>query len=80
MECNYKEGKCLSARIYYLDGSIYDGPMRDAECNGDGKLFYPDGSCYQGPFVNGKRHGIGKIISQDGSIREVRFEEDEEQT
>ncbi len=54
-------------RIYYEDGSAYDGETFQFMRNGKGKQTYRDGSVYTGSFKNDEFDGQGVLVCPDGS-------------
>ncbi len=54
-------------RIYYSDGSVYDGETLHFMKQGNGTLTYKDGSVYRGGFKNDLFDGVGELICADGS-------------
>jgi hypothetical protein len=51
------------ARIIYVDGSVYEGPVSNGVYEGKGIMTNPDGSKYAGPFVNGLMNGSGFFLA-----------------
>ncbi len=54
-------------RIYYSDGSVYDGETLHFMKQGNGTLTYKDGSVYRGSFKNDLFDGSGELLGADGS-------------
>ncbi len=54
-------------KIYYSDGSVYDGETLQFMKHGNGTLTYNDGSVYRGGFKNDLFDGAGELICVDGS-------------
>lgn len=54
-------------RIYYSDGSVYEGDTQDFMRHGNGRLTYADGSVYRGGFKNDRFDGQGELRRADGS-------------
>ncbi len=54
-------------KLYYSDGSVYDGETSQFMKHGSGSLTYKDGSVYRGGFKNDLFDGTGELIGADGS-------------
>ena len=50
-----------NAEVRFIDGSIYNGPIKKNKINGKGKLTTPDGTVYEGKF---KRNKFANKISR----------------
>jgi hypothetical protein len=67
----------VSGSINYVDGSSYEGQVRDHRPEGRGK-FVRDGHLqYEGQWRNGKRHGTGTLTLKSGDIFSGPFQNDE---
>jgi hypothetical protein len=50
----------------YVDGSIYEGWMKNGLRHGQGRLMRSDGSYFAGNWENNQRHGYGYIKNVNG--------------
>ncbi|QED22876.1 MORN repeat-containing protein [Candidatus Deianiraea vastatrix] len=65
-------------KLYFPNGSYYDGHWVNGKQEGKGTLLYADDySFYQGDFANGKRHGKGYYCYPNGGRYEGNFENGE---
>jgi len=64
------EGKLIFGRIFFPNGNIYEGDIKDSSFDGKGKLIYNNGDIYIGDFLDGERMGKGKYIFNDGTTYE----------
>ena len=51
----WKNGYFNKGRIYFKDGRIYEGEVKNNTFNGNGKMKYKNGDIYEGNFENGKK-------------------------
>mmetsp|Transcript_32842 Transcript_32842/g.49538 ORF Transcript_32842/g.49538 Transcript_32842/m.49538 type:complete len:613 (+) Transcript_32842:162-2000(+) len=69
-----KKGDNDKANITLIDGSIYDGPIKNGLMNGDATFFDSfNDSRYVGTFLEGVKHGEGKEYYRDGSVYSGKF-------
>eukprot|EP00904_Undaria_pinnatifida_P000755 jgi/Undpi1/10680/HiC_scaffold_29.g13128.m1 len=54
--------------VWIVDGTIYEGDLRNNEISGKGRYTWSDGSCYEGDVVRGLRNGQGTFTSADGTL------------
>ena len=62
-DCNNGKGK-----IFYLDGSWYEGTFANGNANGYGAWCFPNGDKYVGYFKNNSQHGSGIVYHTDGEV------------
>ena len=56
--------------MYYNDGSIYKGELKERYKHGKGIYIYNDSWIYMGEFLNDKKHGEGKEEKLKGDYYE----------
>ena len=66
----------IYANIYFPQGDIYEGEIKEQNFNGKGKLTSSE-EIYEGDFVDGQKEGKGKLIFNDNVIYEGNFNKDE---
>ena len=64
VEGEWKNGKLLKAKIYYISGDTYDGTLKNGKYNGYGVFVRKqrtvgDDDVFEGIWKNGKMHGSG---------------------
>ena len=74
IEGDWEKGNFSYGRIFYPNGDIYEGQIKDSKPNGKGELKTLNNERYEGDFVNGEKTGKGKIIFEDGTIYEGNIE------
>lgn len=74
IEGDWENGNFCYGRIFYPNGDIYEGQIKDSKPNGKGKLKLINNEIYEGDFENGEKTGKGKIIFEDGTIYEGNIE------
>jgi len=50
-----------TGKMYYVDGTLYEGQFKNNKRHGQGNMIYNDKSVYEGFWENDERHGSGKI-------------------
>ena len=74
---HWKDSKANgNCQIFYPDGGVYNGEMKDNEIYGIGKLITKDNVVYEGTFINGFLNGKGKTIYPDGHELEGIYKND----
>jgi hypothetical protein len=78
LEGIWQEDNFIKGRIYFADGTYYEGLVSPSFCspNGEG-IFYGLDYTYTGDFHMGKKQGQGKIIFSDATKFSGRFEDDQ---
>lgn len=76
LEGCWKEGNFVFGRIYFKDGSYYEGEISGKLLNGQGKFVNKNKEQYEGSFVNGFREGQGCYHYEDGCIYIGEFKQD----
>jgi len=71
----WEYGKITSGKIYYIDGSIYEGDIVNYIPSGKGKLI-SDTEKYEGDWKNNKKDGKGKLTNSSGIMYEGEFKND----
>ena len=66
----WNKGILKYGRIYYPNGDIYEGEIRNNLFNGKGKFIYKDNTIFEGDFIHGEKGNYGKIIYNDKSYYE----------
>ena len=61
-------GNIIFGRIFFPNGNIYEGEMKDAIPHGKGKIIFSNGDSYKGDFQVGDMTGVGKFIFADKTI------------
>ena len=69
----WKEGKLIFGRMFFPDGKIYEGEIKNSSFTGKGKLIFHNGDIYIGDFIDGIRTGYGKFTYVAGTIYEGEF-------
>ncbi len=78
VEGNWEDGELKNGKIFYPNGDIYEGEMKDSLYHGKGKFkSFNDNNIYEGDFVNGEKTGSGKIIFNDETVFEGNFNKGE---
>jgi uncharacterized caspase-like protein len=62
-----------NGQIKFLDGSVYNGDLRNGQPNGSGEYVGIKGYRYRGNFVNGRQDGKGKAHWPDGWTYDGEF-------
>ena len=57
-----------------FNGGYYEGPLKDGQYHGFGRMVWDSGDVYEGVFENGSRTGQGKYTWPSGSWYEGGFE------
>jgi hypothetical protein len=70
-------GDLIYSRVFFPNGDIYEGEMKDSTYHGKGKLTSANGDIYEGDFINGEKSGNGKLIFADKTVYEGAFEKGE---
>lgn len=69
-----KKGDDDEVNITLIDGSKYDGPIKNGVMNGDATFYDSfNDSRYVGTFLEGVKHGVGKEYYRDGSVYSGKF-------
>ena len=55
-------------KIYYDDGGVYVGDIKNNKKNGEGKQMDWNGNIYVGKWKNDLEHGEGYTETKDGEI------------
>ena len=63
----------IHGRIFYQNGDIYEGYIRNFNSHGKGIITLKSGDKYKGDFNEGKREGNGKYIYPDKTTYEGQF-------
>ena len=58
----WKNGELKNGRIFYPNGEIYEGEIKESLYNGKGRIIYKDKSIFEGNFIKGEKDREGKII------------------
>ena len=67
LQGEWEEDVMLSGRVYYTDGSRYEGALlNDSIPDGAGDKYFTDGSVYWGTWEKGVREGFGMYVGPDG--------------
>ena len=67
---------CMTrGRFTSVDGSVYEGEVKNGKAHGSGILSKPDGQVYEGEFKNNLWDGRGEWKQADGTIRYGEFKE-----
>lgn len=61
---------------YDKSGCVYEGPRKNGQYHGFGRLTYSDGRVYEGMFSNGLRHGQGTLTMPSGEYFVGAFDND----
>ena len=72
----WENGQLKFGRLFFPNGDIYKGEIKDSKYHGKGKLISMD-EVYEGDFVNGEKNGKGKLVFNDKTIYEGNFENGE---
>ena len=46
-----------------INGTIYEGQLRNYKMHGYGRFIYTNGDYYEGEFQGNKKHGKGRYIT-----------------
>ena len=69
----WEDGRSTYGRIYYPNNNIYEGYIKNSNCEGKGKLIYESGDVYEGDFKEGDIEGYGKFTFSDKTTYEGQF-------
>ena len=62
-------------KLYYYDGSQYEGEWLDDQMNGYGKLYYHSGKiAYEGNWQKDEFHGSGKVFNDNPTMLDDSFD------
>ena len=61
----WTKGNIIFGRIFFTNGDIYEGEMKNSVPNGKGKFLFANGEEYKGDFEQGEMTGIGVFIFSD---------------
>ena len=64
----WNKGNIIFGRIFFPNGDIYEGEMKNSVPDGFGKISFSNGECYEGNFVLGEMSGEGTFIFADKTI------------
>ena len=56
----------IDTKIFYANGTIYEGRLKNGFPDGKGKMKYNNGDIYEGEFKEGVREGFGKYYYNNG--------------
>lgn len=73
--CEGNKGNCMG-RIQWIDGSSYEGAIKNSQMHGVGKITYANKFQYDGEWKFGKKEGFGLLTFPCGSEYLGRFEND----
>ena len=59
------KGNIVFGRIFFINGDIYEGEMKNSVPNGKGKILFANGELYKGDFKQGEMTGNGMFIFSD---------------
>ncbi len=59
------KGNIVFGRIFFINGDIYEGEMRNSVPDGKGKIIFANGELYKGDFKQGEMTGKGMFIFSD---------------
>jgi hypothetical protein len=62
LEGLFKENQLVEGKMFFEDGSYYEGEFKKDMMHGKGSIFYPNGNVYVGTFLNDKHHGTGTLF------------------
>ena len=62
------QGNIIYGRIFFPNGDIYEGKMKNSLPDGEGKLNFANGESYEGDFKQGEMTGQGIFIFSDKTI------------
>ena len=77
VEGNWEDGELKYGRVFYPNGDIYEGEIKDSKYNGKGIFTSFNDNIYDGYFVDGEKTGLGKMTFDDGTIYEGNFNKGE---
>ena len=61
----WNNGNIVFGRIFFPNGDIYEGEMKNSLPHGRGKLMYKNGESYKGDFKKGEISGRGTFLFED---------------
>ena len=64
----WDKGNIIFGRIFFPNGDIYEGEMKNSVPDGVGKISFSNGESYQGDFILGEMSGNGTFIFADKTI------------
>jgi hypothetical protein len=59
------KGNIVFGRIFFINGDIYEGEMKNSVPDGKGKILFANGELYKGDFKQGEMTGNGMFIFSD---------------
>jgi hypothetical protein len=69
----FENGHKKKGKFTWIDGSFYDGEIKNNYFEGYGKFKWKEGRIYEGFWKNGKMNGKGSMIYIDGAKYEGEF-------
>lgn len=63
--------------IFYANGNVYRGTVKNNLAHGKGTLYYSNGNTYYGDFKNGNADGEGILIIKSGSAYKGEFKDNQ---
>lgn len=63
-----KNSEKISRHIFFANGDLYTGPLKDGEKHGNGIYIFANGLKYTGQWKNDKMNGFGSLSFPDGGI------------
>jgi hypothetical protein len=64
----WNRGNIIFGRIFFPNGDIYEGEMKNSVPDGVGKISFSNGESYEGNFILGEMSGEGTFIFADKTI------------
>ena len=61
------KGNIIFGRIFFSNGDIYEGGIKNSFPHGQGKMIFSNNEIYEGEFKNGEMSGNGKYIFSDNT-------------
>lgn len=72
----YEKNKLIDGTIFFINGDIYQGQIKNCKMEGKGKLIYHNSDQYIGSFIKNKKEGKGIYIFSSGPYFEGEFKHD----
>ena len=69
LEGKFKNNHMKSGKIWFQDGSWYEGELKNDMMNGSGVIRYPNGDAFVGSFVDDKKHGTGSYFDMQNGYK-----------
>lgn len=64
----WEKGKIIYGRLFFPNGNIYKGQIKNSVPHGKGKVIFANNEIYKGDFIDGEMTGKGNFLFSDKTI------------